>query len=309
MPTQHDPTTSASPQRGVCAATFGVLRRDRRALAGVTGRVVGLVGLAGLVLTVVVFVVAWPLFTRMRNQRVWYHYLEDPYLHDSTDLVLVALGALPLFLLLLGIGSAAIQDACSRGDSPARLRPVLAVYVLRGLVVWPLPLIVAVVADRFTGYHLDTPLPLERGTWPYILVKCSPLAALFVAVLLRLALTLAPAAAAAGLGARAALRRSWSLTWTRVGAARVLALAVPLVALTAGLLRLVTQVALPLRPLVRGLLEDATGNFFAAYYAGILAPVIVGILVTAAVTVPLTCTAFAALYDRLSPPRSSPAIG
>lgn len=73
----------------------------------------------------------------------------------------------------------------------------------------------------------------------------------------------------------------------------------PLVVLTAGLLRLVTQVALPLRPLVRGILEDATGNFFAAYYAGILAPVIVGILVTAAVTVPLTCTAFAALHSHL----------
>ncbi|MFD4764737.1 hypothetical protein [Streptomyces niveus] len=321
MPTQHDrttaPPTSASPQRGVSATTFGVLRRDRRALAGVTGRVVGLGGLAGLLLTVAIFALAWPLFTRMRNQRVWYHYLEDPYLHDGTELARVALCALPLFLLLLGLGSAAIQSACSRavageaprGDFPARLRPVLAVYVLRGLVVWPLPVIVAVVADRFTGYHLDTPLPLERGTWPYILVKYSPLAALFVAVLLRLALTLAPAAAADGLGARAALRRSWSLTWTRVGAARVVALAVPLVALTAGLLRLVTQVALPLRPLVRGLLEDATGNFFAAYYAGILAPVIVGILVTAAVAVPLTCTAFAALYDRLSPPRRSPAIG
>ncbi|MGW1015225.1 hypothetical protein [Streptomyces niveus] len=321
MPTQHDPTTapltSTSPQRGLSASTFGVLWRDRRALAGVTGRVVGLGGLAGLVLTVVVFLVAWPLFTRMRNQRVWYHYLEDPYLHDSTDLVQLALCALPLFLILLGIGSAAIQSACSRAvageapreSSPARLRPVLAVYVLRALVVWPLPVIVAVVSDRFTGYHLDTPLPLERGTWPYILVKYSPLAALFVAVLLRLALTLAPAAAADGLGARAALRRSWSLTWTRVGAARVVALAVPLFVLTAGLLRLVTQVALPLRPLVRGLLEDATGNFFAAYYAGILAPVIVGILVTAAVALPLTCTAFAALYDRLSPPRRSPAIG
>ncbi|MEU9745717.1 hypothetical protein [Streptomyces niveus] len=311
MPTQHDrtaPPEIANPRRGVIATTFSVLLRHRGALAGVTGRVVGLSGLVGLLLTAVIFALAWPLFTHMRNQVVWYHtYLEDPYLHDGTDLALVALGTLPLFLLLLGIGSAAIQSACSRAvatearreDSPGRLRPVLAVYVLRALIVWPLPLIVAVVADRYTGYHLDTPLPLERGTWPYILVKYSPLAALFVAVLLRLALTLAPAAAADGLAARAALRRSWSLTWTRAGAARVVALAVPLVVLTAGVLRLVTQVALPLRPLVRGLLEDATGNFFAAYYAGILAPVIVGILVTAAVAVPLTCTAFAALHNHL----------
>ncbi|MEU1708688.1 hypothetical protein ABZ478_25590, partial [Streptomyces sp. NPDC005706] len=29
---------------------------------------------------------------------------------------------------------------------PARLRPVLAVYALRGLIVWPLPLLVAAVA-------------------------------------------------------------------------------------------------------------------------------------------------------------------
>ncbi|MFF1569340.1 hypothetical protein ACFVY1_38935 [Streptomyces sp. NPDC058293] len=67
-----------------------------------------------------------------------------------------------------------------------------------------------------------------------------------------------------------------------------------------------TQLALPLRPLLRGFLEQATGNFFAAYYAAILAPVIVGILVTAAVTLPLTCTAFAALHEHLPQPRTPP---
>ncbi|MFJ9108410.1 hypothetical protein [Streptomyces sp. NPDC102283] len=87
----------------------------------------------------------------MRNQRVWYHHAEDPYLHDPTDLVLVALCTLPLFLLLLGTGSAALQVVCSRavaaesaqsarespswGPAPGRLRPVLAVYTLRGLIV------------------------------------------------------------------------------------------------------------------------------------------------------------------------------
>ncbi|MCX4681905.1 hypothetical protein OG413_42660 [Streptomyces sp. NBC_01433] len=125
-------------------------------------------------------------------------------------------------------------------------------------------------------------------------------------MLLRLALTLAPAAAADGLSPRAALRRCWSLTWTRAGAARVLALALPLAALTAGMVRLVVELALPLRPLVRAHLEQATGIFFAAYYAGILAPVIVGILVTAAVILPVTCTAFAAVHDQLRPPRTSP---
>ncbi|MFI6964829.1 hypothetical protein [Streptomyces sp. NPDC050255] len=315
MRTQHDrtaPPTSGSPQRGPAATAFAVLRRNRRALAGATGRVVGLAGLAGLLLTAAIFALAWPLFTHMRNERIRYHLMEDPYLHDHTDLTLVALLTLPLFLLILGTGSAALQSVCSRavaaeprGHTPG-LRPVLAVYVLRGLIVWTLPLLVGYVADRLTGYHIDTEdQVLERGSWPYTLIEVSPVAAVFVAVLLRLAFTLAPAAAAGGLGARAALRRSWALTRTRAGAVRVLVLALPLAAVTAGALRLVVQLALPLRPLVRDLVERGTGNFFAAYYAGILAPVIVGILVTAAVALPVICTAFAVLQDRLRSPRSA----
>ncbi|MEU6002759.1 hypothetical protein [Streptomyces sp. NPDC047197] len=326
--TPHDrtaPPTGVSPQRGVTATAFVTLRRHRGTLASATVRVVGLSGLAGLLMTAAIFALAWPLFTHMRNEVVRYHQLEDPYLHDHTDLTLVALWTLPLFLLLFGMGSAALQSVCSRAvvaaeaqapsatdDRPqgairARLRPVLTVYALRGLIVWPLPVLVAVVADRLTGLHLDTEDEvLKRGTWPHTLVETSPAVALFAAVLLRLGLALAPAAAAAGLGPRAALRRSWSLAWTRAGVVRVLALTLPLAALSAGVLRLVVQLALPLRPLIRGFLEDATGNFFAAYYAGILAPVIVGILITAALTLPITCTAFAALYDRLQPPRPTP---
>ncbi|MEV5982584.1 hypothetical protein [Streptomyces sp. NPDC052114] len=319
MPQQHDRTTSPTSgnrERGVAATAFIALRRHRRTLASATARVVGLSGLAGLLMTAAIFACAWPLFTHMRNQRAWYHHLEDPYLHDHSDLGLVALYTLPLFLVLLGIGGAALQVACSRavaevgtqGPAPAerirgslvaRLRPLLAVYALRGLIVWPLPLLVMAVANSLTGDHLDTPQPLERGSWPYTLVAASPAVAVFIAVLLRLALTLAPAAVADGLGPRAALRRSWQLTWTRAGLPRVLVLAVPSAALIAGLIRLATQLALPLRPLVRSALEQATGNFFAAYYAGILAPVIVGLLVAAAVMLPLTFTAFAALYDRL----------
>ncbi|MET7931389.1 hypothetical protein ABZT43_47715 [Streptomyces sp. NPDC005349] len=325
MPTQHDrkvQLTSGSPQRSATTTAFAVLRRHRGTLARATGRVVGLSGLAGLLMTAAIFALAWPVFTRMRNQRIWYHHVEDPYLHDHTDLALVALCTLPLFLALLGTSSAALQTVCSRavaaetqGPSqadrspdagPARLRPVLGVYALRALIVWPLPLLVAAAAHRLTGYQLDTPEPLERGSWAYTLVAASPAAAVFAAVLVRLALTLAPAAAAAGLSPRAALHRSWSLTWTRTGLARVLALALPLAALTAAAIRLVTQLALPLRPLLRGFLEQATGNFFAAYYAAILAPVIVGILVTAAVTLPLTCTAFAALHEHLPQPRTPP---
>ncbi|MFI8993746.1 hypothetical protein [Streptomyces sp. NPDC053542] len=323
QPGRTAPPGDGNPQRGVAATTFAVLRRHRKALAGVTVRVVGLAGLAGLLMTAAIFALAWPVFTRMRNARIWYHYVEDPYLHDHTDLALVALCTLPLFLLLLGTGSAALQSVCSRAVTAgsrtpseegwmraavrARLRPVLAVYTLRALAVWPLPLLFYAVADSLTSAALDTEdQHLKRGSWPHTLVAASPVAGVCVAVLVRLALALAPAAAADGLGPRAALRRSWSLTWTRAGGVRVLALALPLAALTAGVLRLVVQLALPLRPLVRTLLEQATGNFFAAYYAGILAPVIVGILVTAALTLPLTYTAFAALHEHLRSPRTFP---
>ncbi|MEU3535908.1 hypothetical protein AB0E70_30630 [Streptomyces murinus] len=318
MPPQHDrppPPATERPHSGVTATVSAVLRHDRGALAAATVRVVGLSALAGLLMTALIFALSWPLFTRMRNRRAWYHHLEDPYLHDHTALARVALGTLPLYLLLLGIGSAALQTVCSRaaaaGTRPlredrVRLRALLAVYTLRGLIVWPLPLLAAYLATSLTGDQLDTPEPLERGSLPYHLVAASPAAALFVAVLLRLAFALAPAAAATGLGPRAALRRSWSLTRTRAGATRVLALALPLAALCAAVTRLATQLALPLRPLVRSLLEQATGNFFAAYYAGILAPVIVGILATAATTLPLTCTAFAALHAHLRPARTSP---
>ncbi|MGH4029258.1 hypothetical protein ACQB60_10030 [Actinomycetota bacterium Odt1-20B] len=344
MPAQHDrtaPPPGGHPERDVATTAFAALRQHRGALTGATARVVGLSGLAGLLMTATIFALAWPVFTHMRNERIRYHQLEDPYLHDHTDLALVAVWTLPLFLLLLGTGSAILQAVCSRavaagaqgppsqadqgqrqgrgrggdrdqGRSRAArlsrlarlswLRPALTVYALRGLIVWTLPLLAAAVAHRLTGDQLDTPQPLERGSWSYALVAASPAAAVFVAVLLRLALALAPAAVADGLGPLAALRRSWSLTWTRTGMPRVLALALPLAALTAGAVWLVTLLALPLRPLVRTFLQQATGNFFAAYYAGILAPVIVGILLTAAVALPLTCTAFAALHDRLRPP-------
>lgn len=189
--TQHDRTTppkTGKPQHGFTATAFAVWRRQWRTLAGATVRIVGLSGLAWLLTTAAIFALAWPVFTHMRNERNWYRHVEDPYLHDRSGLDLVALGALPLFLLLLGTGSAALQHACSRAvtaqtqalpeddESGAggrgRLRPVLGVYTLRFLIAWPLPLFVAVVADGFTGYHLDTEDQyLERGSWSHTLVE------------------------------------------------------------------------------------------------------------------------------------------
>ena len=313
MPPQYHGTvlsTPGKPQRGVAATTFAVLLRHRGTLTAATVRVVSLTALAGLLTTATVFALSWPLFTHMRNERIRYHHLEDPYSHDHSDLGLVALGTLPIYLLLLGVGSAALQNVCSRTvtthahgsltSADTRWRSILATYVLRGLIVWTLPLLTFELTRRLTSNLLDTPLPLARGTWPYTLVSASPAAAVCIALLLRLTLTLAPAAAACGLSPRQALHRSWTLTTkTRVGTVRVLAAALPLAALAAAVIRLATQLALPLRPFLRDLVEDATGNFFAAYYAGILAPVIVGILAAAILVFPLTATALAALHERL----------
>ncbi|WP_335977087.1 hypothetical protein [Streptomyces sp. CA2R106] len=320
--TQHDrPAPSDPPQRGAAATVSAVLRRQRGALVRATAQVVGLAGLAWLLLTAAVFACSWPLFTHMRNQRNRYHYVEDPYVHDHTGLAKVALGTLPLFLLLLGIASAALQSACSRAVTAAstvrptgvaaepgaasgrtRIPALLTVYTLRGLITWPLVPLAVVAAHGLFGYH---PNGRDAHSWSNTLLTCLLVLAVLAAVLLRVGLALAPAAAAAGLNARTALRRSWSQVWTRAGAGRVLALTLPAAALCALLARLATQVALPARPAVRHLLADTTGNFFAGYYAGILAPVILGLLTAAALTYPFTCTAFATLHDRLSrPPRA-----
>lgn len=58
---------------------FAVLRRHRGTLAGATVRVVGLSGLTGLLTTAAIFALARPVVTRMRNQRIWHHHVEDPY--------------------------------------------------------------------------------------------------------------------------------------------------------------------------------------------------------------------------------------
>lgn len=111
------------------------------------------------------------------------------------------------------------------GPVPGRLRPMLAVYALRGLIVWPLSLLVAFVADRLTGCHLDTPEPLRRGSWPHTLVEASP----------RLPCSSRCCCASHSPSPRpprppvpAPARPCavpWSLTWTRAGAPRVPALA------------------------------------------------------------------------------------
>ncbi|GGV87519.1 hypothetical protein [Streptomyces massasporeus] len=117
MPPQTDrmvPPTGGSPERGVTATPFAVLRRHRGTVAGATVRVVSLCGLVTLLMTATIFALARPVFTHLRNHRIWYRHVEDPCLHDHTDLGPVALWTLPLFLVLLGTGSAALHTVCSR---------------------------------------------------------------------------------------------------------------------------------------------------------------------------------------------------
>lgn len=62
---------AGSPQQGLAASTSTVLRQRRSVPVGATVRVVGLSGLAGLLVTAAISALAQPVFTRMRNQRVW----------------------------------------------------------------------------------------------------------------------------------------------------------------------------------------------------------------------------------------------
>jgi len=96
-------------------------------------------------------------------------------------------------------------------------------------------------------------------------------------------------------------------TRTRAGAVRVFPVTLPLADLAAAVVRLATQLAVPVSPFLHDLLAT-TGNFFAAHYAGILAPVVIRILTAAALAFPLTATAFAAFYVRLWSSRISPQL-
>ncbi|MEU2083412.1 hypothetical protein ABZ569_16275 [Streptomyces albus] len=318
-----NPPGEEKPPRGLVLATLGALRRNRRPLAVATGRIVGLTAATGLLVTAAVFGCAWPVFTAMRNARIQARLDEDPYSHDPDDLLLVTACALPVMLILLGAGCAALQSACSRAVAAgaqqpcteadlreavrARLLPVLTVYALRGLAVWAPPVTALWAAVTLTGPPSTPPYPLRRGTLPAQFVETSPVLGLLIAVVLRVFFALAPAAAANGLPPLAALRRSRALVWSRAGWLRTAAVAAAYGLLVAGAVRLLAQLALPLRPLVRSAVQDVTGNCFAAYYAGLLAPVVVGLVLSAALCVPVAYTTLATLHSRLAPNTPHPA--
>lgn len=139
----------------------------------------------------------------------------------------------------------------------------------------------------------------------FVLLRYGPPAlGLLVALALRLGWTLAPAVAATeDLLPLAALRRSWSLVWGRASAwLRTVAVALPLGALTIGLYVLLSSAAHPLRSGAASLfLEWGPDNTYAAYVAGVLAPIAAALLLTGALALPPAHTLLAVLEQRLSP--------
>ncbi|MBM7436801.1 hypothetical protein [Streptomyces sp. HB132] len=304
-------------RRGIARTALAVMRRDGRSLHGRAALVTGLAALGGLLLTVVGFVAAWPEFTEIRLGATQARIYEDSYAPEGTrvnTMWLILLACLPFLILLLHLACTALQTACARaaaetGESGprGRFRTVLGVYVLRGVFVWT-PLVLGVLVEEyfttttFREYTAIVPL------WEYpnlnpLLTYGPPLLGLALTLLLRFGWALAPAASAnEGLGPLAALCRSWSLTWGRaVSCLRTLAVALPLGGLTVGLYVLLQAAARPTRPGAASLfLEWGPDNTYAAYVAGVLAPIAIALLLTGALLLPLAQTTLVILHKRLA---------
>ncbi|MFE5241027.1 MULTISPECIES: hypothetical protein [unclassified Streptomyces] len=308
--------------RGIVRTAFVVLRRDRGRLFGRAAGVTGLVALGGLLLTVVGFVAAWPEFTEIRLGAVRARIDEDSYAPDGSrvhTMWLILLACLPFLILLLHLACTALQTASARavtGRAPGRFRAVLGVYALRGVFVWA-PLVAGVLVEETFTTTLFREHTVIVPKWEYpnlfVLLRYGPpLLGLVAALVLRLGWTLAPAVAATEeLSPLAALRRSWSLVWGRASAwFRTVAVALPLGALTIGLYVLLSSAAHPLRSGAASLfLEWGPDNTYAAYVAGVLAPIAAALLLTGALALPFAHTVLAVLQQRLSPAvaRSAPA--
>ncbi|WP_406146931.1 hypothetical protein [Streptomyces sp. NBC_01012] len=306
---------------GVVRTTFAVLRRDGLALYGQAARAAGVAALGGLLVTVVAFLVTWPTFTAIRQGAIRAHINEDSYAPDGSrvnDMWLTLLACLPFLILLLHLGCTAIQTASTRavadghpggrveGQGRGRFRAVLGVYVLRGVCVWA-PLVLAVLLEEYLTTTMFREYTAIVPKWEYphlfpLLRYGLPLLGLVLTLVLRFGWTLAPATAATeGLAPLASLRRSWSLTWGRVGAwFRTMALALPLGALAVGLYLLLHLAARPLRSAtVSVFLEWGPDNTYAAYVVGLLVPIAIALLLAGALILPPAHTALAVLHRRL----------
>ncbi|MFJ8882756.1 hypothetical protein ACIRJR_05015 [Streptomyces sp. NPDC102402] len=300
------------PRRGTARTALAVMRRDGGRLYGRAALVTGPVALGGLLLTAVGFLAAWPEFTEIRLGAERARVDEDSYAPDGSrvnTMWLILLACLPFLILLLHLGCAAVQTAATRavGEGRGRLRTVLGVYVLRGVCVWT-PVVLGILVEEYFTTTTFREYTAIVPKWEYpnlfeVLRYGPPLLGMASALVLRLGWTLAPAAAAGeGLGPRAAMRRSWSLVWGGASAwLRTVAVALPLGGLTVGLYVLLQAVARPTRAGAATLfLGWGPDNTYAAYVAGVLAPIATALLLTGALVLPPAHTALAVLHQRLA---------
>ncbi|MGW0773242.1 hypothetical protein ACWD01_06195 [Streptomyces sp. NPDC002835] len=250
------------------------------------------------------FAAAWPAFVEMRQGAELARRQEDSYTPDNTEaLLLVAAGALPLLLGLAAFSFGVLHTA--HALAVTRVPPVevgelwrrarrqagraAAVQVWRGLLLGGL-----VLPGALLWSLADVVLPSAAPVLGYVL-----LALLVPAVVaLRVALALAPAAAALeGLGATAALRRSWMLVqgaWWRATAC-----VTALVALNAGAFLALRYAMEPADGAAHALaMWVSSGNTYFAYAAAQLAPSAVALPLCALLTLPFSHTALTTLYVR-----------
>lgn len=260
--------------------------------------------LAGTGVLLLAFAAAWPAFVEMQRGAELARRQEDSYAPDNTEvLLLVAAVALPVLLVLAAFAFGVLHTAHSLAVT--HVRPVevgelwrrarrqagraAAVQACRGVLVGGLAL-----AGALLWSLADVALPAGEPVLGYALPALLGPAV----VALYVGLSLAPAAAAIeGLGATAALHRSWTLVqgaWWRTTVC-VAALA----ALTVGAYLALRFAMEPADGAAHALaMSVSSGNTYLAYVAAQLAPVAVALPLCALLTLPFTHIALTVLYVR-----------
>ncbi|MER6612153.1 hypothetical protein [Streptomyces xantholiticus] len=291
----------------------GVLRTALRALAQRPGLscVLALRGtawatLAGTVVLLLALAATWPAFTEMQQEADLARRQEDSYAPEADnigELQLVAACALPVLLGIAAFAFGVLHTAHSLAVTHVRPAAVgelwrrarrqagrsAAVQACRGVLVGGLAL-----AGALLWSLADVVLPAAEPVLGYVLLGLLVPAV----VVLRVGLALAPAAAALeGLGATAALQRSWTLVrgaWWRT-TVRV----APLAALTVTAYLMLRYAAEPADGAAHALaMAVSSGNTYFAYAVAQLAPVAVALSLSALLTLPFTHTALTVLYAR-----------